>query len=78
MHVGCTTFGRSHLNAPEIPQDEDSHDERAQRDGVAHRVDEIQPMKDVLLKDDQSVTNTQHILPLTPETHILDKPRCVQ
>lgn len=51
-------FHQSHINSPEISQDEDRHYERAQRDGVAHRVDEIQAMKDLLLKDDKIHQNT--------------------
>lgn len=36
---------------PEISQDEHSHYERSQRDGVAHGVDEVQTVKDILLEE---------------------------
>lgn len=77
--LDCKEFRQSHINAPEISQDEDSHYERAQGDGVPHCVDEIQAMKDLLFKDDKMVKNTmvkrdnwsdaeklQHILSHTP------------
>lgn len=44
--------------SPKISQDEDGHYEWAQGDGVPHGVDEIQAMKDLLLKDDKTVKNT--------------------
>jgi len=34
--------------SPEVSEDDGRHHQRAQRDGVAHRVDQVKPVEDLL------------------------------
>lgn len=52
--VDCKNSHHFLNDSPEISQDDDCHHEWSQRDGVPHRVDEIETVEDLLLNMDRN------------------------